>query len=569
MANETVSLDSLGGNVQPNKVTIDLTKGGSINQETPKPVEKINVVTGGVSSASMDGMKPVDIHSIAPKKPEVNEFENSLFADLDAAVSREKASITERIEGIMEKQQEEQEAEEESKAVAQNNESTVNVTNYEARDFSDDDLNLYDKDKDEDDDAPVNIISVFSSTPVDEVKKDTDTVEDTNHPNNVDKDPIVPTIREVETVPSAIEKDLDDDIFKEDNLEDTPETTDDLEQDTNSMIENLRVEVKDKLSPISKIIDISKFKIAQKAVSINKAMKLAVKTHQNVADWVMFSAKKPISVSGLSGPEIIKLNPENTSRNRLNTFRDMYHIIYDHIYDGNKPEFEAWLKQVKFIDVPHIYFALYMATFGGSNFVNYSCPKCNKVFIKDVKFEDMVQYADEKTKEQVRLLLAKDSTSSSNDEYPVDLVQISDNYVFALHTPSIYSVIIETASLADNFLEKYSDLIDLVVYIDAIYLIDHETQTLNQIDTKPDPNDQPKTSARRIKAFYDIIRTLNTEEYYKLRAAIRTYDDDSNKITYKVPACECPECKTQIPENVMGPDELLFTRHQLAALGSM
>ena len=141
---------------------------------------------------------------------------------------------------------------------------------------------------------------------------------------------------------------------------------------------------------------------------------------------------------------------------------------------------------------------------------------------------------------------------------------------FALRTPSVWNVIIETASLSDKFLEKHADLIDLVSYIEGIYIIDNENSQLIPIDTKPDPNDQAKSSARRIKAFYDVISQLSSEEYYTLRSIVGSYDDEASKMSYQIPACNCPECATEIPANTdMSPDNMLFTRHQLAAIGSM
>ena len=127
----------------------------------------------------------------------------------------------------------------------------------------------------------------------------------------------------------------------------------------------------------------------------------------------------------------------------------------------------------------------------------------------------------------------------------------------------------ETASLSEQFLEKYADLIDMVAYIDAAYIIDSTNEVLIPVDTKPDPNDMAKTSARRIKAMYEIISTLSSEEYYALRAAINELDEDATKVSYKIPGCTCPACNAEIPANIdVSPDTMLFTRHQLAAIAN-
>lgn len=531
----------------------------NVAANTPKI--QVNPVQAG--PVDMSNMAPMDIHSVLPKREKVNPFEASLYADLDAAVAREKESITARQDELMQRQREEFEERAEQEAMAeQAKEDDFALNGTPNAKADDDDLGLY---GDEPEDGEEHVTFPNTSAPV------RTTVNTEVAPEPVEEAPktevVIPkqTTVKNDKVVSILDMKDDGDLFDDEEAEAAKE-----EADVNNMLEDLKTAVKEKITPIRKSLDLSKFTIAQKSISAQKVMKLAVQSHQNVADWIMFSANRPLSVTGLSGPEILKLNPENSSRNRLNTFRDMYRIIYDHVYDANKPEFETWLKQIRFVDVQHIYFALYMATFGGSNFVNYTCPKCNKVFVQDIKFEDMVSYASEETKEKVRSILKMDTTTPSNDTYPVDLVQISNNYVFGLRTPSVWNVIMETASLSDQFLEKHADLIDVVSYIDTIYIIDEETMSLVPVDTKPDPNDQAKTSARRIKVFYDVIRTLSSEDYYGLRAKINEYDENSNDVSYKIPACKCPECEAEIPENKdIAPDNMLFTRHQLAAIGNM
>ena len=387
-------------------------------------------------------------------------------------------------------------------------------------------------------------------------------------PNDEEKAPVEePKVEAKEAAPIMAGFD-DDGLFEDDDDTEDPEA--DGQPSVDEQFEDLKSQVKEKMTVIRGNLDLSKFSIAKKSISLQKVMKLAVKDHQNIADWVLYDEGRPISMTSLSGPEILKLNPENSGRNRLNTFRDMYRVMWDHLYDANKPEFETWLKKTHFVDLPHIYFALYKATFSGSNFMNYACPKCGKIFLKDISFEDMIEYESDEVKNRVAEILKMDSTTGKIDEYPVDLVQINDTYVFGMHTPSIWNVIIETASLNDRFIEQHADLIDVVTYIDSIYVIDSENMTLVPVDTKPDPNDQAKTTARRIKAFYEIISKLNSDEYYNLRKQLERYDSVASKVSYLIPEATCPECETSIPANrEISPDNMLFTRHQLAAIGNM
>lgn len=583
--NNNVSLDEMMDKTPRSKSanSVDLTQGYiDPNSNTgPESEDKQVVVVPSESQGpvNMENMAPVDTSAILPKREKRNEAEDRLFAELDAAVDRECESITERVNAITAAQDEEliKAAEERENKELEESTSNANINKiFEEDDDFSEELGLTDDETEYEPDIPVNSIRIFQNE--EEMATATVTAKESDEtvPQNTTSETITPKKNEEPIVAHVVTSEKtsildgvsDEDLFADD--EELSEDSASDEKSTDELIEELKKEAKAKITPIKKTLDLSKFTISKKSVNAQKAMKLAAKSRQSVADWVLVSAERPISMTGLSGPEILKLNPENTSRNRLNTFRDMYRIMYDHIYDANKPEFETWLKQTRFVDLPHIYFALYMATFSGSNFVNYNCPNCNKIFLKDIKFEDMVVYANDEARNKVRDILKMDTTSPSNDEYPVDLYQISNSYAFALRTPSVWNVVIETASLSDKFLEKHADLVDIVAYIDSIYIIDEENGSLIPIDTKPDPNDQAKTSARRIKAFYDIISQLSTEEYYNLRSYINSYDEDASKVNYQIPACTCPDCATEIPANTeIGPDSMLFTRHQLAAIANM
>lgn len=597
---DSTNLDDLvGGNVRKHSpVTIDVTKGVTPEDQVPTnivegktesiPVESVTTkkeVKAAVDAGPMDkdnlqAINPYDI--LEHKKQDPSDDENSVWGDLDRAVEREKESITKRIEAVRDMQKKEIEAIEEAKEEEE-------LRKAEAEDLVDNvdtDSNEEDgADYGDEDDDDIDIESVFNNnnvseeTTLDDVvdaaaydiykEKPKETVPEETHAVDVktvkikDEPKPLKKYEEEEKKVNILDMVDDESLFEDDEEEDSNTV------DQEEAYEELKAEIKTKIKPIRNKIDLSKFTIAQKSVNAQKVMKLAVKSHQNIADWVLYSGKRPISMTGLSGPEIIKLNPQNTGRNRLNTFRDMYRVLYDHIYDGNKPEFEAWMKQTRWIDLKHVYFCVYKATFSDSNFITYSC-ECGNNFIKDIPFEDMVKYADDKVKEEVQAILKGDTTSPSSDEYPVDLYQISSSYVFGLKSPSIWNVIMETATLSDTFLEQHADLIDLVSYIDSIYLIDSEKNTLIPVDTKPDPNNQARTSARRIRAFYDIIKTLSSEDFYALRAQISEYDKDDDKVSYFIPAATCPKCAREIAENDdITPDQLLFMRHQLAAIGNL
>lgn len=463
-------------------------------------------------------IKEVEIADIMPyKKPEAvgKEFVDSLFNDLDKAVDREKERITELQNKVMEQE-----------AFKQMDEEV--------------------EEKDNTDDIPA------TATKVEETNAETVDLEDED---------AVTTDFSLSIDEENFFKDLEE---EDDDIEEEEEESEVDKESQDAQINELKDSLKGKITPIAKSIDLSKYTISKKPVSIAKLLSIESSAN-NAADWVLYSAKRPISMSELSGTEIEKIDPRNSNRNRVNMYKDIYSIIYKHVIDANKPPFEAWLKTLRLFDVSHIYFALYKACFAGANSIPYSCPKCGKTFMIDTAFEDMVKYATPEIKEEVAKILANDTTTET-DEYEVTLKQISDNYVVALKDPSVYEVVFETGSLSEEFTEKYKDLLGLMVYIDGFYLINNEDMTLSRVDTKPDPNNIVKTTMRKVKIFYEILSSLSSAQYFQIASYIKEITDRGGNISYKIPAAKCPKCNHDIPEEVRSPEEMLFTRHQLAAI---
>lgn len=607
-----MSLDDVMGTSKPNVNHIDLTKGGSTtdnntnkNVETETPARPVArkarpVVTGPID---FETMKDADIDKILPRRqPKPNKEEQDMMSALDMAVAREKEKIAERIDAVIEAQDQEIE-DAEARAEDEELERYLNNSDNRSDDYyeEDEEEDTYDEDDLFSNATRINVpIDITTSTPgIDTYSSDIDNKEEETVQDDapiVEAEPVVVT-KSASSVDTMIDKkkeeeirpvvethgvqqvvhnkttEEDFDFIKELGLDDEDEeeaSATEAEDSDSKVLEEVKAQIKERVEPIRKSIDISKFTISKKSVSAQKVMKMAVKAHQSVADWILYNAEKPISVSGLSGSEILKLNSNESGRNRLNTFKDIYHIIYNHVIDANKPDFETWMKKTNFVDLEHIYFALYMATFAHSNFVNLECPKCGKIFIKDIKIEDMIKYANDEVKAKAAKILRGDSTTSKKKEYDVDIIQVSNTYAFAVKTPSIWNVVIETASLSDKILEKYSDLVDIISYIDSIYIINESTSELIPIDYKIDPSDQAKSSARRVKAFYEVISSLSSEDYFHLRNAITEYDKNVDDIRYIIPETTCPDCNAIIPANTdITSEALVFTRHQLAAIGNM
>lgn len=517
--------------------------------------------------------KEFDINTLEKRKPEKSEFEKEIMDDLDKAVAREKESITERINAITEMQRKEFEEqmaakeEAEYKRVETEEQPTVKSSS------GDDDIdwdNLFDDDEKRTEDKPVKhspitryveedtaqyTIPNMDSEPA---KIDSEVEEDDL---DGDEDTTTNTIEEVveDPKPIASSNEISDDLDKDLAAEIGEEVP-----DTDSIMKRFAENVKERIAPITKRFNLNDFTVGESPIT-RLDIKMMGLSHVSVADHFLPNAGKIISCSALSGSELMAMNPENSNRSRLNTLKDIYSIMYKHVVSEKPKTFDEWLKTTRFNDLEHIYFALYKATFGGSNFMTYECPnkKCQDVFIEDVSFEDMINYADDETKAKMQAIMS--SGDSSITPYEIVRQQISNNLAIGIRNPSIYNVVIEVSGLSDSFLEKYQDLMDIIVFIDNIYYIDYEHQVLEPVDFMPDKNNIAKTIARRIKIIADILRSLPSDNYFELRKAVADAFPSLAGVTYKIPAATCKKCGTQIPERVVGAQELLFMRHQLGA----
>ena len=388
--------------------------------------------------------------------------------------------------------------------------------------------------------------------------------------------------KEIESADDEIEKELlevEDDketvktistlSIDDEDFEDDEEEEEDTKSDSEKQMKDIKSKLKEKIKPIANVIDLSTFSISSKPVSISNALKAST-TNKHVADWIFPAEGRSISMEEFTGLELDKLNPANSSRNRLNTYKDIYELIFKHIVDPNKPAtMEQWVKKVNFFDLDHLYFAIYKASFEGSNFIPYSCPHCNEVFVsEDVSIDDMVKYKDEKVKEKMIRLLNSD-TSTESDNINVEVVQISDDYVAGLKEPSVYNMIFENVILDEKFTEKYSELLSLVTFVDTIYFIDRENNELRPIEPKTYPENMVKTVKSKISTYGKILQSLNSDQFYQFNAYVKAIQERHDELSYRLPEVKCPKCEKEIKEAEMSAESLLFTRCQLVGIANM
>lgn len=375
---------------------------------------------------------------------------------------------------------------------------------------------------------------------------------------------------------------IDDEDFKLLDEEDDNKESDSEEEEEKAKMEaikqNIRQQINKNFNPVHNSIDISKFTIAKKPINAAKVINEIQSKPIECADGVLWATKKAIRMSAWSPMEIQSIDPQRLRQGNYNKYIDnKLRLIYQHLIDANKPKsFEAWARMTPNTTVDDYMFTAYKATFGLSNILTYSCSdeNCSNVFMEPVPIHSMIKFNSDEVKEQYMQILHEGNTDSSEATYNVDLYQISDDYVFALKTPSLYNTYIEPTLVPQEFNSKYEDRLLLLSYIDAIYKIDTASQQLIPIDTKPSETDKTLTYKRRIKTFDTILKSLTSDQLMTLSTYTDQYDggkldDDGNLVTdisYIYPEKTCPKCGKKIEEQVVNPDNMLFTRHQLGLM---
>lgn len=342
------------------------------------------------------------------------------------------------------------------------------------------------------------------------------------------------------------------------------------EKEQKEQLDKLRTLVRQKISPVTKAFDISTFSVSQRPAA-NRITTPRDKSNK-IADWVLMSSQKPIYMKKFSGTELERLANGGKGRTRLNRALDTWQLIYNHIVDPHKPDtLEDWAKATSFLDIDHIYMAIYRANFEGSNYIPYNCSNehCkDKVFLSD-NFDvmDMCKFADKEAKDLFNSIIGTEPNFTSG-LYSTEIVPVSEDYAFVFREPSIYNIIFESAVLDEEFVDKFGDLISICSYIDEIYYINRQEQILQPVRTNVYPNNLKKTVKSRIINFSKYISELGSDEYNTIIAYMQKINESGDKLTYQLPEVTCPACNTVIPATKQDAQNLVFTRHQLAALAT-
>lgn len=433
-----------------------------------------------------------------------------------------------------------------------------NTTDDAAVDADDDDFEL-DDDYGSDDSMEIEKVdSAKEATVVEEEKKADNVVP---MPEPIQKES---TILDKASSATQDSFEIDDEDFDDIDLDD--EVSDDASTDsddtlTEEEMEELKKQLSAKIMPSS--VEPDDIVISDKPVSVNQLLSLD-QTKDKAADWPAFHSGKLITMKSFSGEELESLNKQIPARNRFNTMKDMYRIIYNHIV-GDKPEFDKWLKETPFIDLEHYYMAAYKASFFGANYIPMNCTSddCDHVFLTDdIDIESsMVKFKDDAAKDRFYKIMSGERVG---DYSKPEFIMLTDNIAVTLREPSIYNTVFENTVLDQKFVQKYESMLGLMVYIDKIYLV--RGKNASPVAVKEDPNSIAKNAKYRIATYAKIISKLPSDAYIRLSSRITEKNDQGSEVTYCYPETTCPKCGHKIEQGDAQAAQLLFSRHRLSLL---
>ena len=364
----------------------------------------------------------------------------------------------------------------------------------------------------------------------------------------------------VESIGDSVEDTTDDNDDEEINNSEIAETDDD------TILKQLQDMATERLKPTSKKLDISSFTVVKKPVT--NVMPFFKPNKAKVAKWVLPTQKATIFMKEFSGSELEKLREYSEDRNSVDALNRRFHMIYDHIASARPSSFEQWLKVTPYRDVDHYFFAIYIASFNGANFLPEDCinTRCKKTFLTDdIKIMDMVKFENSKAKEEFSKLYKSEASPVSNGLFVSEVVPLSESVAIGFREPSIYNVF-ELASLDDATRRKSSSIIDYIPYIDELYVINQETHELIPVGYKKYTNNAVKTVQSKIQKYEKIFNTLSVDEFGPVKAYVRDIIAMNPGMYYVYPSVECPQCHTMTEEQRTSAEELVFTRYQLGAL---
>ena len=323
-------------------------------------------------------------------------------------------------------------------------------------------------------------------------------------------------------------------------------------------------------------VDFSKFTIKQKPISSAFVLNnLASSTFLKKADWVLYHSGRTMTFSECFGPELESLRRTMENANDINRVIASLRFVYEHVVDPNKPSFEAWTKLIRTEDIDSAYYGIYRACYSDSNLVARTCTAdaCKKTSLIDTNIDDMVVYGrpdddHDAVKKRFNEIFQNDTTTETST-FKSSLMQISNDLAVAYSPATLYSTFVVYATLKPDITQRYSETLSTMSYIDNFFYIDRNDNSLSPIQIKEYPGNLNKTVLNKLKVYRQILKSLSNDQFNVFMGKLNNLIEQP-KITYKLPACKCPECDAEIPETpVDSMINLLFMRAQLARIRSL
>lgn len=337
-------------------------------------------------------------------------------------------------------------------------------------------------------------------------------------------------------------------------------------EDVDDTLKKLQRLATEKLKPVSSRLNISSFTILKKPI-VNAKQTIPEKKTRT-AKWVVPTQDSVIYMSEFSGAELERLREYSENNRSLDLLNKRYRMIYDHLAGAKPATFEQWIRVTPYEDVDHYFFAVYIASFKGANYLPIDCinTECDETFLTDdIKIMDMVKFENEEAKIKFTNAYQSEQALNSKGIYCTEVVPISENIAVSFREPSIYNIF-EIAGLNQETRNKYSAILEYIPYIDSIYMIDYNNQNLVPVTYKMYPDNPNRTMNSKLSTYESIFDMLSVDEFGVIKAYVAKLGEKDPGMYYVFPSVQCKKCGTFTDEIRATAEELVFTRYQLGAL---
>ena len=264
--------------------------------------------------------------------------------------------------------------------------------------------------------------------------------------------------------------------------------------------------------------------------------------------------------------DILKLGHLVEGDNSLQSQLDRWSLLYDkmkYCSIGKFETFDDFLKNTAYTDYANLQFAFICATFPEDTTLQFTCPKCKAPFNFTIKNRDLLRtdMVTQEIADQVHAIIDADTFIERAKEVHEkslfnEVTRISanedDNLILMdLYIPSAYDAIHRTYEELVNPKkddEDYSDYVDIVRMVKAIYIADEDEDGEPIYEMFDDVND-----------IFEIVSHFNEQQLNKISQFINN-SFVSHQYTYGIKdvVCPNPDCKHHLGEYPMNMDLLLF-----------